>query len=72
MVKVDASNVGMVAALSHRSALDQKLHPCIFLSHRLNPAERNYNMGNRDLLTVKMALEEWKHWLEGASIHSVD
>ena len=24
-------------------------------------------MGNRELLAVKVALEEWRHWLEGAS-----
>jgi len=23
-------------------------------------------VGNRDLLAVKLALEEWRHWLEGA------
>ncbi len=28
--------------------------------------ERNYDVGNWELLTVKLALEEWRHWLEGA------
>ena len=23
-------------------------------------------MGNRELLAIKVALEEWRHWLEGA------
>ncbi|KAK3533096.1 hypothetical protein QTP70_006771 [Hemibagrus guttatus] len=32
----------------------------------LNPAERNYDIGNRELLAIKLALEEWRHWLEGA------
>uniref|UniRef100_A0A9J7Y295 Gypsy retrotransposon integrase-like protein 1 n=1 Tax=Cyprinus carpio carpio TaxID=630221 RepID=A0A9J7Y295_CYPCA len=27
---------------------------------------RNYDIGNRELLAIKMALEEWRHWLEGA------
>ena len=66
VVHVDASDVGEGATLSKRSAQDQKLHPCAFLSHRLNPAERKYDVGNRELLAVKMALEEWRHWLEGA------
>ena len=26
---------------------------------------RNYDVGNRELLAVKVALEEWRHWLEG-------
>lgn len=40
------------------------LHPCAFFSRKLSPAERNY-VGNRELLAVKMVLEEWRHWLEG-------
>ncbi|KAI2654616.1 Transposon Tf2-8 polyprotein [Labeo rohita] len=32
----------------------------------LSPAERNYDMGNRELLAIKLALEEWRHWLEGS------
>lgn len=36
------------------------------MSHRLNSVERNYDVGNRELLAVKMALEEWRHWLKGA------
>jgi hypothetical protein len=34
----------------------------------LTPPERNYDVGNRELLTVKLALEEWRHWLEGAEL----
>ncbi|KAI3354114.1 hypothetical protein L3Q82_018667 [Scortum barcoo] len=45
---------------------DQKLHPCAFFSRRLSPAEKNYDIGNRELLAVKLALEEWRHWLEGS------
>lgn len=45
---------------------DNKLHPCAFLSRKLSPAERNYDVGNRELLVVKVILEEWQHWLEGA------
>ena len=40
-------------------------HPCAYLSRRLSQAERNYDVGNRELLAVKVALEEWRHWLEG-------
>ncbi|KAK3540596.1 hypothetical protein QTP70_034354 [Hemibagrus guttatus] len=29
-------------------------------------AEANYDVGNRELLAIKAALEEWRHWLEGA------
>ena len=66
VVEVDASDLGVGAVLSQRSPSDGKLHPCAFLSRRLSPAERNYDVGDRELLAVKVALEEWRHWLEGA------
>ncbi|XP_038822213.1 uncharacterized protein LOC120022396 [Salvelinus namaycush] len=68
VVEVDASEVGVGAVLSQRSSSDDKMHPCAFLSHRLSPAERNYDIGNRELLAVKLALEEWRHWLEGSGV----
>ena len=66
IVEVDDSDSGVGAVLFQPSAPDQKLHPCAFFSRRLSPAEHNYDVGNRELLAVKLALEEWKHWLEGA------
>uniref|UniRef100_A0A674PJ94 Uncharacterized protein n=1 Tax=Takifugu rubripes TaxID=31033 RepID=A0A674PJ94_TAKRU len=68
VVEVDASDVGIGAVLSQRSADDQKMHPCAFFSQRLSPAEQNYDIGNRELLAVKLALEEWHHWLEGTKL----
>lgn len=32
----------------------------------MSPAKQNYNIGNRELLAIKLVLEEWRHWLEGA------
>ncbi|KAI3360345.1 hypothetical protein L3Q82_014662, partial [Scortum barcoo] len=58
--------VGVGVVLSQRSATDNRIHPCAFLSCKLTLAERNYNVGNRELLAIKVALEEWCHWLEGA------
>uniref|UniRef100_A0A8C1LRZ5 Gypsy retrotransposon integrase-like protein 1 n=1 Tax=Cyprinus carpio TaxID=7962 RepID=A0A8C1LRZ5_CYPCA len=68
VVEVDASEVGAGAILSQRSPSDDRVHPCAFFSHRLTPSERNYDIGNRELLAVKLALEEWRHWLEGAEV----
>ncbi|KAL0185788.1 hypothetical protein M9458_017458, partial [Cirrhinus mrigala] len=68
VVEVDASEMGVGAVLSQRSASDDRMHPCAFFSRRLSPAERNYDIGNRELLAVKLALEEWRHWLEGSGV----
>lgn len=64
-MEVDTSDSGVLAVLSQRR--DDKLHPCAFYSHRLSLAECNYNIGDRELLAVKLALQEWRHWLEGAA-----
>lgn len=45
-------------------ALQGKLHPCAFFSHLLLQAEQNYNVGDKELLTIKLGLEEWRHWLD--------
>ncbi len=68
IVEVDASDVGVGAILSQRSSRDDKVHPCAFFSHRLTSAERNYDVGNRELLAIRLALGEWRHWLEGANV----
>ncbi|KAK3541755.1 hypothetical protein QTP86_002924, partial [Hemibagrus guttatus] len=66
VVEVDASSSGLGAVLSQRHGNPGKVHPCAFYSRKLTTAEVNYDVGNRELLAIKAALEEWCHWLEGA------
>ncbi len=66
VVEVDASTTGVGAVLSQQQGTPAKLHPCAFFSRKLSPAEKNYDIGKRELLAIKLALEEWRHWLEGA------
>ncbi|KAI2644450.1 Transposon Tf2-9 polyprotein [Labeo rohita] len=65
-VEVDASTTGAGAVLSQTVGEPPLLHPCAFYSRKLSPAEQNYDVGNRELLAIKLALEEWRHWLEGS------
>ncbi|KAK3567559.1 hypothetical protein QTP86_020033, partial [Hemibagrus guttatus] len=66
IVEVDASTTGVGVVLSQQQENPRKLHPCALFSRKLSPAEVNYDIGNRELLAIKLALEEWRHWLEGA------
>ncbi|KAI2649877.1 Transposon Tf2-6 polyprotein [Labeo rohita] len=66
VVEVDASDVGVGAVLSQRGP-DEKLHPCSFFSRKFNPTQQRYGVGDRELLAIKWALEEWRHWLQGSS-----
>uniref|UniRef100_A0A674ED49 Gypsy retrotransposon integrase-like protein 1 n=1 Tax=Salmo trutta TaxID=8032 RepID=A0A674ED49_SALTR len=66
IVEVDASEAGNGAVLSQRAGMPPKLHPCAFFSKKLSSTERNYDVGDRELLAVVKALTSWRHWLEKA------
>lgn len=48
-LNVDASDIEVGAVLLQRAAVDQKLQPYALFSRRLSPAERNYDIGSRDI-----------------------
>jgi hypothetical protein len=64
IVEVDASEAVIGAMLSQCLGTPPKLRPCAFFSKKLSPAEQNYDVGDRELLTVVKALKAWRHWLE--------
>ncbi|KAK3556118.1 hypothetical protein QTP70_005602 [Hemibagrus guttatus] len=67
VVAVDASNSGIGAVLSQHHGQPGKLFPCAYCSRKLTYAERNYDVGNKELLAMKAAIKEWRHWLEGST-----
>ncbi|KAL0177702.1 hypothetical protein M9458_026596, partial [Cirrhinus mrigala] len=52
VVEVDASTTG-------HHGTPARLHPCAYFSRKLSPAEVNYDIGNRELLAIKLALEDY-------------
>lgn len=65
-MEVYASTTGVEAVLFQQQGNPPRLHPFAFFSQKFNSAERNYNIGKQELLAIKLALKEWRHWLEGA------
>lgn len=57
---------GVGAILPQRSSQDQKIQPCAFYSKHFTPVENNYS--DLEFLAIKLALEEWRHWLESTEL----
>lgn len=70
IVECDASDFATGAVLSQEGD-DGLIHPVAFFSKSLNDAERNYEIYDKELLAIIRALDEWRHYLEGAS-HKLD
>ncbi len=41
-------------------------HPVAFWSRSMSPAERNYAIGDQEMLAIVMSCHYWRHYLEGA------
>jgi len=64
VIETDASNFAVGAILSQE--FDGQLHPIAYISSSLTKSEKNYPIYDKELLAIKVALEEWRHYLEGA------
>ena len=63
-IMTDASLLAAGAILLQSDA-NQDLHPCTYFSRTFTPAQRNYDIYNKELLAVILALEEWRQYLQG-------
>ncbi len=64
-VEADASEGTIGAVLSQDQ--DGKWHPVTFLSKSLTITERNYEIYNKELLVIMLAIDKWRHYLMGAA-----
>ena len=65
-IEADSSDFATGAVLSQQSPTDEKWHPVAFLSKSLSSVERNYEIHDKEMLAIIRAMEEWRHFLEGA------
>jgi len=66
-VEADSLDFTIGAVLSQQSMADGKWHPVAFYSKSLSSVEWNYEIHDKEMLAIIRALEEWRHFLEGAT-----
>src|SRR5271163_3320866 len=64
-IEVDASKYATGAILTQLDSNGDR-HPCAFISKTMSQAQRNYDTGDRELLAIVRALEEWRHYIQGS------
>jgi len=65
-IEADSSDFASRAVLSQQLPREEKWHPVAFYSKSLSPVEQNYEIYDKEMLTIIYMLEEWRHFLEGA------
>ena len=65
-VEADSSEFALGAILSQKQ--EEKWHLIAFLSKSLSEAERNYEIYDKEMLSIVRALEEWRYLLKGQPI----
>jgi len=70
-IEADSSDFTTGAVLSQQSTTDGKWHPLVFYSKSLSSVEWNYEIYDKEILAIICMLEEWRHFLEGAT-HPVE
>ena len=70
-VDCNTSGIRIGAFLQVKKADNENWHLCAYYSKSFNPAKRNYDIYDRELLAIIRALDEWRHHLEGAK-HEVE
>ena len=61
ILETDASNYVVAGVMSQE--FDQKLHPVAYYSHKMSPAQCNYDIYDKELLAIVDAFKQWRHHL---------
>ena len=61
----DTSDYATGVILQQKDALGRS-HPVAYYSKSLQPAERNYEIHNKELLAIIQALKHFRHYLQGS------
>ena len=64
VMETDASDFAIGAVLSQQ--VEGRLHPVAFHSRKMDKAEINYEIHDKEMLAVVSGFKEWRRYLEGA------
>ena len=64
-VEANSSNYAVGAVLSKKKN-QEKWHPITYFSKSLNQTQHNYEIYDKKMLAIILALKEWRHYLIGA------
>ena len=62
---MDASEYAMGMVLLQKQPDNEHWHPVCYRSQAFTETKRNYDVFDRELLSIIRALEEWQHYLQG-------
>ena len=65
-VETDASDFAIGACLAQFDSLAKAFRPVAFYSRKMTPAERNYDIYDKEMLAIVESVREWRVYLEGA------
>ena len=66
IIETDTSDYAVAAILSTISLTDSKIHLITFHSWTFTPPKLNYDVHNKELLTIFEVFKIWHHYLEGS------
>lgn len=66
-METDASSYAYGVVLSQKQDTGKR-HPVAYMSKSMTPAERNYDIGDKETLAIVKPLQHWRHWLEGTRL----
>jgi transposase InsO family protein len=65
MVETDASDGVVGGVLSQQEPMSQLWHPIAYFSKTMQQAELNYDIHDKEMLAIILAVAEWRAWLQG-------
>src|SRR5882724_747646 len=67
VVDTDTSDYAITAIISQISPDNGDIHPIVFYSCSMHPAELIYKIYDKELLAIFEAFQQWHNYLEGSS-----